>query len=357
MQIAASSSAVTSGRFGWVDNAKGIGIILVLLGHTPIPVEYKLFIYAFHMPLFFFIGGLFLNMEKPLAVFVKDKIQRLLLPYIAFAGFSYLIWLSIRNYSAMASAIPAEVPLMGIFYGIGSGNWMPENTPLWFLPCMFSTICLLYFLTHLPKKFSWVLILLCSVIGYYLPQWLYFRLPFSMDIALFCMTFTALGYYCRKYWLNSPPLSWPATIGLMVLWLLSAWFNSGLLHPIHMIDINNSVFNNYFLFFIAAISGTLFTVNIAKRLLNLPGLAYVGKHSIGILGLHMLIYLSITVTFTKLFHFPLTLTYERLSRINPHANPVLAIFSYIVPGIVFSLLFIRFYQALKSNTLNTSSNV
>src|SRR5689334_711901 len=94
MQIAVSGSAVTSGRFGWVDSAKGIGIILVLLGHTPIPVEYKLFIYAFHMPLFFFIGGLFLNMEKSSDVFFKDKIRSLLLPYIVFAVFSYLVWLS-----------------------------------------------------------------------------------------------------------------------------------------------------------------------------------------------------------------------------------------------------------------------
>jgi len=354
MQIVASEPVKADGRLGWVDNAKGIGIILVLLGHTPIPVAYKLFIYAFHMPLFFFIGGLFLNVKKSPDVFLKDKVRRLLLPYLIFAIASYLIWLSIRNYSAIASGIPAEMPLLGIFYGIGSGNWMPENTPLWFLPCMFSTVCLLYLLVHLPKKLAFITILICSVIGYNLPQWLYFRLPLSIDLAMLCMIFTAAGYYFRNYWLNSPPLSWLATSGFMTIWLLAAWFNSGMLNPIHMIDINNGIFNNYFLFVIAAISGTIVTVNVAKRILSFPLLAYVGKNSIGILGLHMLIYLTITVIFTKLLHFPLTLTYERLSRINPHAHPLLAMLSYLVPGILLPLLLMKLYRTLKATALKTS---
>lgn len=49
-------------HFRWVDTAKGIGIILVVLGHaiadttSTISVFNKIFgfIYSFHMPLFFF---------------------------------------------------------------------------------------------------------------------------------------------------------------------------------------------------------------------------------------------------------------------------------------------------------------
>ncbi|MED4306042.1 hypothetical protein P9207_20110 [Bacillus licheniformis] len=35
-----------------------MGIILVVLGHTPTPDWLKTFIFAFHMPLFFFLSGL-----------------------------------------------------------------------------------------------------------------------------------------------------------------------------------------------------------------------------------------------------------------------------------------------------------
>lgn len=40
-------------RIGWVDTAKGIGLLLVIIGHLPIPLV-PVWIYTFHMPLFFF---------------------------------------------------------------------------------------------------------------------------------------------------------------------------------------------------------------------------------------------------------------------------------------------------------------
>ena len=42
-------------RLQWIDVAKGIGIILMVLGHTSIPQMLSNFIWAFHMPLFFLI--------------------------------------------------------------------------------------------------------------------------------------------------------------------------------------------------------------------------------------------------------------------------------------------------------------
>lgn len=44
-----------------VDVAKGIGILLVILGHLKNPLMD--FIYAFHMPLFFFVSGMFVKKD------------------------------------------------------------------------------------------------------------------------------------------------------------------------------------------------------------------------------------------------------------------------------------------------------
>lgn len=50
---------IPSHREGYVDIAKAIGIICVILGHiSTIPAELKTYIYAFHMPLFFLCYGL-----------------------------------------------------------------------------------------------------------------------------------------------------------------------------------------------------------------------------------------------------------------------------------------------------------
>ena len=42
-------------RQTWIDIAKGIGIISMLIGHTD--AAFQPIIYAFHMPLFFILAG------------------------------------------------------------------------------------------------------------------------------------------------------------------------------------------------------------------------------------------------------------------------------------------------------------
>src|SRR5882724_1268723 len=83
-------------RVSWVDTAKGFGIILVVFGHvlrgllnsdlmewTPTARYVDTWIYAFHMPLFFFISGLFLSQSaaKSTSGFVWDKVRTIAYPY------------------------------------------------------------------------------------------------------------------------------------------------------------------------------------------------------------------------------------------------------------------------------------
>ena len=51
-------------RTQWIDSAKGLGILLIFFGHvysTVTPSALYVYIYAFHVPLFFFISGLTLR--------------------------------------------------------------------------------------------------------------------------------------------------------------------------------------------------------------------------------------------------------------------------------------------------------
>lgn len=66
-----------------IDIAKGIGIVLVVLGHCS-GKWISAFIYLFHMPLFFLISGYLYNeksSEKPL-VYIKKKFWGLYIPYL-----------------------------------------------------------------------------------------------------------------------------------------------------------------------------------------------------------------------------------------------------------------------------------
>ena len=55
------NTMINKKRIEWVDIAKGIGIFLMVMGHTGIPRIGNQWIYSFHMPLFFFISGFLFN--------------------------------------------------------------------------------------------------------------------------------------------------------------------------------------------------------------------------------------------------------------------------------------------------------
>lgn len=90
-------------RLRMMDIAKGIAIILVVIGHAipdasthngiaspGLKIIYDM-IYSFHMPLFFLISGYFVNTlisKTTMLISIKKKFQRLLFPYI-FVGLCY----------------------------------------------------------------------------------------------------------------------------------------------------------------------------------------------------------------------------------------------------------------------------
>ncbi|EHF01453.1 hypothetical protein HMPREF1008_01598 [Olsenella sp. oral taxon 809 str. F0356] len=83
-------------KLPWVDVAKGLGILLVALGHLtngdgqsvwlPALAELHYDLYLFHMPLFFFLGGVVLRPRgRGFAGFAQRRARGLLVPYYVFS--------------------------------------------------------------------------------------------------------------------------------------------------------------------------------------------------------------------------------------------------------------------------------
>jgi len=88
-------------RILWLDYAKGIGILLVVLGHVlrglvdnglilPDDIGYRWFdftLYTFHMPLFFFISGITADasLSKGRLGFIKGKLWTIAYPYVVWS--------------------------------------------------------------------------------------------------------------------------------------------------------------------------------------------------------------------------------------------------------------------------------
>ena len=104
---------VDSNRIVSFDILKGVGILLVILGHIQIPYMLKTVIYSFHMPLFFFVSGCFF---RPISLreFLNKKTRQLLIPWAFFAFwlFAYLFVLKLNETHNWAKAISLSVTSM-----------------------------------------------------------------------------------------------------------------------------------------------------------------------------------------------------------------------------------------------------
>lgn len=74
-------------RLIYIDIAKGIGIVLMIIGHCGIDNHpyIKNIIYCFHMPLFFIISGYFFKVRENKEC-IKNIWNRLIKPYIITCG-------------------------------------------------------------------------------------------------------------------------------------------------------------------------------------------------------------------------------------------------------------------------------
>ena len=75
---------VGTDRLEWIDALRGLGILLVVLGHVPPSYYIEKAIYGFHMPLLFILSGYLWKKSKSLKI--KKYFQRLIIPYFILCG-------------------------------------------------------------------------------------------------------------------------------------------------------------------------------------------------------------------------------------------------------------------------------
>ncbi|MFZ6771434.1 acyltransferase family protein [Undibacterium sp. SXout7W] len=141
------SGAIFS-RHQTIDIAKGLGIFLVVLGHNwMVAHEHgELFrvIFSFHMPLFFFLSGVFLKESRRLSDFAFTKADAILKPYIVVL----LCWGLLR---ILLSGVSWSAYLSGVIYA--TGNTI-EWVPLWYLPHLFLSLLFVFVLLRITGSFQ-----------------------------------------------------------------------------------------------------------------------------------------------------------------------------------------------------------
>jgi fucose 4-O-acetylase-like acetyltransferase len=151
-------------RYAELDIAKGIGILLVIVGHIQyIHLDFRNFIVAFHIPLFFIISGMLICIQqeeqKSFVRTFQKKCKSILQPYfifsVIFIGIQFFLYR--LGFSVTLDMIKENIYLTVIFYGM---------SVLWFLGALFAgELAFLAVIKSCKKKWTAIVLILWLIIS------------------------------------------------------------------------------------------------------------------------------------------------------------------------------------------------
>ncbi|MGN0452385.1 MAG: acyltransferase family protein [Ruminococcus sp.] len=278
----------TSKRIEWIDTAKGIGLILVVLGHLKTPYI-STWIYTFHMPLFFFLSGVVFSGEKySFKEFLVKRIKSLVIPYFSLG---FVIWLF---YVIVNIFVDPEESLYGSNLSMLINFFIQEHFwTVWFLACLFLTEMIYFILVKCLRNnilfLSVASVIICSfgLIRYRLG---YGGLPWNLDVALVAQFFLHFGYILKNsdrlksFVLGNSRLPYIIkSLAFLAINLLAGILCIKLSHE--SLDMSVGLYGNELLTIISALSGTLFVVILSEKI-HSKFITYLGQNTMIIFAWH-----------------------------------------------------------------------
>lgn len=241
-------------RIDYLDVAKFIGLLLVCFCHIPMPEgNFHVWVYSFHMPLFFIVSGIFFSPDK---FDVGKSALQMLVPFVIFNIIALVISMFIGTVSTGMVKLPDVTSdfIIRSKYTIG---------PSWFLLSLFvlRVYCgiILKYLNNRCLVASSFLIMLV----FYITSDSGFWYVLSLGSTVLGLPFYLSGYYFKgifledrligKWWL---PI---AALGLSILALING-----------QVEIYNHDYGrNVVSFIVFGLAGTLFIIALS-RYVKLP---------------------------------------------------------------------------------------
>lgn len=183
-------------RIDYLDIAKGILILTVVLCHSDFP--YAQYLYWFHMPAFFIISGLLhkdsLNIHK--------QVIKFFVPYLTFSVIDIILGFI---------ATPSDISVANAFDYFVRHIYSGKNIPgvFWFIPVLFMTKVIFYYLNkELKTPYLIGLLVLLYAAGHYYSMYVIPDdvfdlnntkiLPWNIDVLLITLPYYSIGYFSKK---------------------------------------------------------------------------------------------------------------------------------------------------------------
>lgn len=290
-------------RTDWIDISKGFGIILVVYGHVVRGIDNSslaineeffhisdTFVYSFHMPLFFFLSGIFF--EKSIKKYTSkglfiEKCKTILYPFIIWSLLQTIIEFGLSRFTN------GNVEFNNILTCI-----FRPRAQFWFLYALFFINVINIILFSFFKK-KWLIISLIIAIIYY---------EYPINLSVFSSTFKYLiffnlGILISNHLLNNILLKQISHFKNLIL-ILIIFIIVEYLYIIYSLDI-------LFKLLIPPILGIVVIISISylldERKACSNHLSSLGKNSMYIYILHILVASGTRIILTTLFHIDSTI--------------------------------------------------
>lgn len=189
---------IDNGRVQYIDIAKGIAIICIILGHLG-SYQINRVVFTFHVPIFFLITGYFVNNNQSFGSFVKHKVRTLLVPYITICVITALFWIIIGAFHNTDKSNILNW-IYAIVYGAGEDHVTPFFIKgigaIWFLLATFWGSVLLRKSLDLNKYVRMLTITLLFFAAIFSARYVW--LPFSIQAGACSAFFMYIGYLIRN---------------------------------------------------------------------------------------------------------------------------------------------------------------
>lgn len=286
-------------RERYLDIARALAIIFIVVGHTLVHSEHCYYIfkmlYGFHVALFFVISGYSFKVDNlSFWAFLKKKFLRIMLPYFIWA-FLFLIpyfafGSGVGESVGVSSSFNLKEMLLNVLYGNGNMEALKQNSSLWFLPALFSMEIIYYFVIKIIGLFKrngatkFILFIPIIAVAFLAAYCLKIQLPWGINTALVMGIFFYFGWilksidYADKKIFTNP------------LFMVSMFaFGAASILANSLVMCIDYVYGNLVLCILSGITMALGVFAISVKVKSCAWLEYIGRNTMGILIFHKLI--------------------------------------------------------------------
>ncbi len=281
-------------RILWVDKAKGLAMILVIIGHVSGGLMKTInfqFVYGIHLPMFFLLTGYTFRKHELTSDYINTKFARLIKPYFytcaAVLGMDILNKFVLeKDFSVQTVTSIIYQDLLRSFFAsgtitnFGSISIGSRIGAIWFLPALFFSILIFELLLNLIgdiHKTGFISVGL-ALLGMITARFIWF--PFSIQSSMLAVFFIWLGYVIRKQkYLEK--LKWYHYV------FAQCFFLFGIYRGVCSISFAQSYMADILLSVPTSLAGCLLIYLITEHGLKFDLLSRIGKNSLYVLCTHL----------------------------------------------------------------------